>query len=43
MNPQEPVLPDPDVPVEHPVSPVEEPPSVDDVPKYEAGGFRLRG
>jgi hypothetical protein len=35
MNPQEPVLPDPDIPVQTPIDPVEEPPSVDDVPVYE--------
>jgi hypothetical protein len=31
MNPQEPVLPEPDAPVESPSNPVEEPPSVDDI------------
>jgi hypothetical protein len=35
MNPQEPVLPDPDVPVQTPLNPVEEPPAVDDVDSYE--------
>ncbi len=34
MNPQEPVLPDPDVPVESPSNPVEEPPAIDDVDSY---------
>jgi hypothetical protein len=35
MNPQEPVLPDPDVPVQTPSNPVEEPPAVDDVGSYQ--------
>jgi hypothetical protein len=35
MNPQEPFLPDPDPPVESPLNPVEEPPTVDDVDSYE--------
>jgi hypothetical protein len=35
MNPQEPVLPDPDSPVENPSNPVEEPPTLDDVQLYD--------
>jgi hypothetical protein len=35
MNPQEPVLPDPDVPVQTPSNPVEEPPTIDGVESYE--------
>jgi hypothetical protein len=35
MNPEQPVLPDPGVPVESPHSPVEEPPTTDEVFEYE--------
>jgi hypothetical protein len=35
MNPQEPILPDPDSPEESPRDPVEEPPQVDDVESYQ--------
>jgi hypothetical protein len=35
MNPQEPVLPDPDVPLETPSNPVEEPPKLGDVTSYD--------
>jgi hypothetical protein len=42
MNPQEPVLPDPDVPFETPSNPVEEPPKVDDVESYRVNSAALR-
>ncbi len=40
MNPQEPVVPEPDAPVETPSNPVEEPPTADGVEAFgvAAGG-----
>jgi hypothetical protein len=42
MNPDEPVVPDPDIPVETPMSPVEEPLTTDDIEEYKviAGAHR---
>jgi hypothetical protein len=34
MNPQEPIVPDPDSPVESPTDPVEEPPTADGIESY---------
>ena len=42
MNPEEPILPDPDVPIGNPEQSVEEPLKVQDVDSYEVAGGRSR-